>query len=442
MMTSSPSSGIVLTPHALTRHAKRLRQLLAEHQIALSTAQSQEAFARVLGMKNWHEAQTLCSRAAENVTSGQARTAPAPTSWLAQFETPPLYPHEPTRFDASAWEAFMQWVVAHNFHDLLLESDHEVRGRNALGWHCLTQHALSDQEIRAALLQFHATWDGHIKPAMRFGYTVDHPTLGPLRFQGSANAIRTRNQAGLQLTLHPITQIPPSAAELGLPDALLQDVREGQREGGLIVISGKSGVGKSTTLAALVRDHLENHPSPRMVTFDDSQEYAYSAVPTSGSLRLGATSSFTQHDVHAALRGAPTALVLGEIQVFEGARDSDPLKAIQAASQSGCSVWTTTQSKSLGQDRMASHAWRDVLRSFTPLSVWVEQELYLTRRDGQLTIRTEWTWIRLNAALKQEMQALAEMTDTKQLAAQFPAFLTKLQPSQASHTITRPLAST
>lgn len=60
---STPDERIVLTHHALTRHAKRLRRWAASRGLALTTSQSQESLAEVFGQKDWNTLLALVQRA-------------------------------------------------------------------------------------------------------------------------------------------------------------------------------------------------------------------------------------------------------------------------------------------------------------------------------------------------------------------------------------------
>ncbi len=124
---------------------------------------------------------------------------------------------------------------------------------------------------------------------------------------------------------------------LGLPEALL--TRWAQKSFGLILVTGPTGSGKSTTIAALLQWMNENL-SRHIVTIEDPVEYVF----------LNSQSHFTQREVgrdtksfenglRSALRQAPDVIFVGEIRDYESA-----LIALQAA-ETGHLVVSTMHSE-------------------------------------------------------------------------------------------------
>jgi len=114
--------------------------------------------------------------------------------------------------------------------------------------------------------------------------------------------------------------------ELGLPK-ICKDLI--MRPRGLIVVTGPTGSGKSTTLAAMIRHRNENSRS-RIITIEDPIEYMFNDEQCVISQReIGAdTDSFTMALKHA-LRHDPDVIVVGEM------RDLETMSTAVAAAETG-----------------------------------------------------------------------------------------------------------
>jgi len=80
-----------------------------------------------------------------------------------------------------------------------------------------------------------------------------------------------RDLRGVGAVLRPVPARIPTPAQLGLPDAVLS-LAEGA--GGLVLVSGLTGSGRSTTTAALV-DHINGHRAVHVVTLEDPVEFVH-----------------------------------------------------------------------------------------------------------------------------------------------------------------------
>jgi twitching motility protein PilT len=118
----------------------------------------------------------------------------------------------------------------------------------------------------------------------------------------------------------------PTIDELGLPQILKELMLKPR---GLIVVTGPTGSGKSTTLAAMV-DYLNNTSRSRVITIEDPIEYLYKDNLCVISQReLGAdTNSFDTALKHA-LRHDPDVIVVGEM------RDLETMSTAIAAAETG-----------------------------------------------------------------------------------------------------------
>lgn len=165
-----------------------------------------------------------------------------------------------------------------------------------------------------------------------FGRTIAE--VGRLRF----NVARQRETISIVVRLLPARI--PTIEELGLP-AVCKDLAFRPR--GLVVVSGPTGSGKSTTLAAMI-EHLNQVESRRVVTIEDPVEYTYTSNKCTITQReLGAdTLSFAEALRHV-LRQDPDVILVGEM------RDLETAAAALTVAETGHLVLTTGHAPSAPQ---------------------------------------------------------------------------------------------
>jgi len=126
------------------------------------------------------------------------------------------------------------------------------------------------------------------------------------------NVFRQRGQMGLVARLIPIDF--PKADALGLPASLLELIMQKR---GLILVTGATGSGKSTTLAALIH-HRNVHTRGHILTIEDPIEFVHShqgCVVTQREVGVD-TASFAA-GLKSALRQAPDVILIGEMRDVE-----------------------------------------------------------------------------------------------------------------------------
>jgi twitching motility protein PilT len=194
---------------------------------------------------------------------------------------------------------------------------------------------LAAQDINEAFLQLTTPEDReqfHRQLELDFGYTL--PGVGRLR----CNAAQQRGSISLAVRLLP-PKIP-TIDELGLP-AICKELAMKPR--GLVIITGPTGSGKSTTLAAMIQ-HLNFNESRHIVTIEDPIEYVYTSIKCAVTQRqLGSdTLSFANALKHI-LRQDPDVILVGEM------RDPDTADAVLTIAETGHFILTTGHAPSATQ---------------------------------------------------------------------------------------------
>lgn len=205
---------------------------------------------------------------------------------------------------------------------------------------------LTHEEINEAFLQITTPEERehfHRHLELDFGYTL--AGVGRLR----CNAAQQRGSISLAIRLLP-PKIP-TVDELELPQ-ICKDLAMKPR--GLVIVTGPTGSGKSTTLAAMLQ-HINANESRHIVTVEDPIEYVHSSMKSAVTQRqLGSdTLSFANALKHI-LRQDPDVILLGEM------RDPDTADAVLTLAETGHFIVTT------GHAPSATQAMERIIDLFPP----------------------------------------------------------------------------
>lgn len=141
-----------------------------------------------------------------------------------------------------------------------------------------------------------------------------------------------RQRGSLAIILRIIPDVVPTLESLGLPPVLQKIARE---ERGLILVTGATGSGKSSTLAAII-DHINRHESAHILTIEDPVEFIYKNIKSSLSQReIGPDTKSFSAALRSALRQDPDVILVGEM------RDTETIDIALKASETGHLVLST-----------------------------------------------------------------------------------------------------
>lgn len=147
------------------------------------------------------------------------------------------------------------------------------------------------------------------------------------------------------LALRLLSETIPKLDSLGLPPAVM-DLTELHK--GIVLVTGETGSGKSTTLAALL-DHINHTKKSHIVTLEDPVEYIYKPDLCAINQReVGKDTKSFAEGLRASLREDPNVILIGEM------RDRDTIETAITAAETGHLVFGTlhTGSASDSIDRM------------------------------------------------------------------------------------------
>lgn len=203
---------------------------------------------------------------------------------------------------------------------------------------------------------------------------------GELRLR--ASAFHHEQGASLALRLLPTTcpQLDALQTPAALP-ALLGG------ENGLILVTGETGSGKSTTLAAMV-EYLNQHLDGHILTLEDPIEYRHTSQRCLIQQReVGVHCRSFAAGLRAALREDPDVILLGEL------RDSETIRLALTAAETGHLVLATLHTRGAAQavERLVDSfpaQEKDPVRSQLAgsLRAVLSQKLETDRQDGRVAL--------------------------------------------------------
>ena len=156
------------------------------------------------------------------------------------------------------------------------------------------------------------------------------------RFRCSAYS--TLGQLGLVMRV--IKTAIPTLKELNLPD-VIEEIAQARR--GLTLVTGTTGSGKSTTLAAMI-DLINTSYRTKIITVEDPVEYVHTNKKALISqLQLGADTPSFDQALRQALRQDPDVILIGEL------RDVETLRIALRAADTGHQVFGTVHSSNAPQ---------------------------------------------------------------------------------------------
>jgi twitching motility protein PilT len=180
----------------------------------------------------------------------------------------------------------------------------------------------------------------HLLAASRYGGALDAlqdwDTSYALEGVGRFRANVFRNKGHLGAILRSIPLQVPDFAKLGLPPVL---ERISQEERGLVLITGVTGSGKSSTLAAIV-NWINHHARKHIVTIEDPIEFVHEDKYARVTQReIGPDTPDFSRALRASLRQDPDVILVGEM------RDAETIEVAIQAAETGHLVLSTVHTQ-------------------------------------------------------------------------------------------------
>ncbi|TRZ76178.1 MAG: PilT/PilU family type 4a pilus ATPase [Deltaproteobacteria bacterium] len=171
----------------------------------------------------------------------------------------------------------------------------------------------------------------------------------------------------------------PTCKELNLPDAFYKMAQE---QNGIILVTGATGTGKTTSLAAVLNE-MNEQKSIHIITLEDPVEYAHPHKKATFNQReLGTDFDTFGSGLRAALRQAPKVILVGEM------RDRETVEIAISAAETGHLVLATLHTVDAGQTinrilgMFATEEETQVRIRLADTVRWIVCQRLLPREDG------------------------------------------------------------
>ncbi|HEY0672137.1 MAG TPA: PilT/PilU family type 4a pilus ATPase [Longimicrobiales bacterium] len=192
----------------------------------------------------------------------------------------------------------------------------------------LTQQRLSPDQIKQICLQLipHDHDKERLDQINDYDCSWGAPGVGRFR----VNILRQRGSLMIVMRVIPIEI--PSFEALRLPPILS---KMSMAERGLILVTGVTGSGKSSTLAAMI-GHINNNKHKHVITLENPIEFLHRDVQSSITQReIGSDTQSFESGLRAALREDPDVILIGEM------RDTTTIDTGMKAAETGHLVFST-----------------------------------------------------------------------------------------------------
>jgi twitching motility protein PilT len=189
-----------------------------------------------------------------------------------------------------------------------------------------------------AILDAILPWDSvrdELRHRTRHEVDFSYGIPGVARFR--VNVFFQRNHPAL--VMRQISNKVPTIEQLGLP-GVLRSITQNER--GMVLVTGVTGSGKSSTLAALL-DHINSAQNKNIITIEDPIEFIHQDKRSAVRQReIGTDSASFANALRAALRQDPDVILVGEM------RDTETIEIAIRAAETGHLVFSTLHTQSAG----------------------------------------------------------------------------------------------
>jgi twitching motility protein PilT len=219
-------------------------------------------------------------------------------------------------------EKIIKAAVDRGASDLHIKAGDVFRARIDGKLVAMTKQALTPEQTRAIAMRLIANEKVRERIDSLLDYDCSWGAPGIGRFR--VNILRQRSSFMIVMRVIPFKV--PSIGELGLPPVL---ERIALTERGMILVTGVTGSGKSSSMAAMI-SHINTNSEKHIVTLEEPIEFLHRDVRSSITQReIGVDTENFRQGLKAALRQDPDVIVLGEL------RDPETIDTAMKAAETG-----------------------------------------------------------------------------------------------------------
>jgi twitching motility protein PilT len=219
-------------------------------------------------------------------------------------------------------ERIIKAAVERGASDLHIKAGDLFRARIDGKLIALTKQRLTPEQTRAIALKLMTTDEDRARLDSFKDYDCSWGMPGVGRFR--VNVLRQRSS--IMIVMRVIPFAVPTLEQLGLPSVL---ARLTEHRAGLLLVTGATGSGKSSTIAAML-NHMNQSQHRHVVTIENPIEFLHRDLSCSMTQReVGVDTESVSTAVRSALRQDPDVIVVGDL------RDQETLDVAIKAAETG-----------------------------------------------------------------------------------------------------------
>lgn len=296
-------------------------------------------------------------------------------------------------FNRQAFNELLVWASEKGASDIYLTSERPPKIKLDKKIVTVNEHEIEIEPLFRLLEIIHlpsTTGTLESGDAVDFPYAIYQEETGKnLRFRCTASGCDGLiNDKGVSIVIRTIPSLPPTVKQLGLEQEVIDLMNN---KYGLVMMSGPTGSGKSTTLGAMVQYYAVTKPGV-VISYEDPVEFALNGfegqVAEVIQKQIGKHVPSFKKAIKNALRCAPDVIYIGE------ARDDETISGCIRASNTGHLVISTTHVNDVAGTiaRLATQFAREHVNSIVNDLIQVmrgivNQRLYPKRGGGLIALR-------------------------------------------------------
>lgn len=309
-------------------------------------------------------------------------------------------PETPPRMNLADYvAALMDFSDKLEFSDILLESDGEVRYRIPSGWTATDYGVISVFELKEFIEDIRKLTHSGEMPTT----PMNNISVGLGNWRVRMNIFTTLAGLKTKVVIRKLPNRAPTLKQIGL-GLRLGELVEAQH--GLVIVSGPTGVGKSTTMAAIMQAKLDSQRI-HAITIEEPIEYVFEdGMGIVSQREVGSDVASFEEGLIEALRQRPDVILIGEVRTRAEAET-----AIRSAEHGRFVIMSTH-----GRDSMSAIA---KLLSFFPAdeqtakAASIARHLVCALHQALLPAASGYGWVLAYEALlpKGDKQILSQLSD-------------------------------
>lgn len=242
-----------------------------------------------------------------------------------------------TNFNAStsSMDEFLAYTIANKASDLHVAAESPAYLRVDGALRQIPGEAMNNDRVQSLIFEL---MDDHLKDILKTNKEVDFSVQHSSGDRFRANVFH--KQGTLSIALRLIPNKIKTISELHVPEILYDFTKVPH---GLIVVTGPTGSGKSTTIAAMLQE-INMNRAEHIITIEDPIEYVYPRMRSLIEQReIGKDSLSWSNALRSALRQDPNIVLVGEM------RDYETIEAAVTVAETGHLVFATLHTNSAAQ---------------------------------------------------------------------------------------------